>query len=350
MSKSHIRSANEPARRTEPGTAGGVLQTIADGFSIVLERPYLMLLPLALDLVLWLVLQVSLGPLAEGMAAFMETTATADGALAAEGIRIVNDRVQTSDALTAFLPSIFSGIPLGTFLNNLVMVFSPDAAYGIDRKVIFGSWEHGFFGVWTPQSSAVVFLIGLAFLVLSSIALVAYRVPHARTVRGDTSPGVVAEMAKAWIHFVGYLLLLFGFAVASLVPLFLASAVFLILGLNLVFVVTVALLIFGGMISVYSLFIVDAILLHRIGPVHAISMSLSVGRAYFGQVARFALTTLLLSIAALHLWSTMVDSAPGIAIALIVNAFLGTGLSLASMLFYSDRFRLIKAERRKNVR
>lgn len=348
MSKSQAQRANEPIRRTEPGKAGGVLDTIADGFSIVLERPYLMLLPLVLDLILWLVVQVSLQPLAEDIASFMESSATADGELAAEGLRAASERVEASDALTAFLPSIFSGIPVDTFFNSLVMALSPNAAFGIDREAMFGTWGEGLLGVWTPESSAAIVLIGLGCLILSSMALVLYRVPLARTVRGDTSPGIGREIVKARIHFVGYLLLLLGFAVASFVPLLLASAVFLILGFNLIFVLTIALFVFGGMVSIYSLFIVDAILLHRIGPVQAISMSMSVGREYFSQVTRFALTGLLLSIAALHLWSTIVVSIPGIVTALVVNAFLGTGLSLASMLFYSDRFRLIKAARRQS--
>lgn len=346
MSKSQSRSANEPLRRTEPGKAGGVLDTIADGFSIVLERPYLMLLPLALDLVLWLALQVSLQPLAQSIASFMESTATADGDVAGESLRSVSERFHASDALTAFLPSIFSGIPVDSFFNSLVMALSPNAAFGIDRESIFGSWGNGLVGVWTPESSSVIVLILLGCLMLSSIALVLFRVPLARTVRGDTSPGIVSEMCKAWIHFIGYLLLMPGFAVASLVPLLLASAVFLFLGVNLVFVITIAVFVVGGMISIYSVFVVDAILLHRIGPVQAISMSLSVGREYFGQVTRFALTGLLISVATLHLWSTVVGSVAGIMIALVINAFLGTGLSLASMLFYSDRFRLIKAARR----
>jgi hypothetical protein len=107
-----------------------------------------------------------------------------------------------------------------------------------------------------------------------------------------------------------------------------------------------ALLIFGGMASVYTLFMVDAMLLHRTGPIGAFRMSMAVGRQHFAQVARFALTSLLLLLGALHLWSRLVDSVPGVAFALVANAFIGTGLAVASMLFYADRFRILNARRR----
>ena len=48
-------------------------------------------------------------------------------------------------------------------------------------------------------------------------------------------------------------------------------------------------LIFGTMIGIYTFFAVDAMLLHRFGPIQAFRLSYDVGRMYFGQIARFAL-------------------------------------------------------------
>ena len=106
-----MRNANEPDRRTEPGTAGGVLDTIADGLSFVLERPRLMVLPFVVDLALWLLVNVSLMPLANNIARFLETSGAADSDVAAESLRKMGDRLHVSDGLSAFLPSIFSGLP-----------------------------------------------------------------------------------------------------------------------------------------------------------------------------------------------------------------------------------------------
>lgn len=345
-----MRKANEPARRIAPGTTGGVLDTIADGLSILLERPRLFLLPLIADLVLWLGLQVSMKPLVASTADFLERSGAEDADLAAGNLRSLGERIQATDALGAFLPSVFSGLPVDTFLYMLVAFLAPSGAFGIDKSTIVDAWSEGFAGVMTPGSAGTVFLILLACLFGGTLLLAVYKVPLARAVRGDTSSRLMPEIGKAWLHFLGYLLLLAAVMVAALVPLLVASLAVMILGLNLLFVVTMALLIFGGMASVYTLFMVDAMLLHRTGPIRAFRASMSVAREYFAQSARFALTSLLLLMGALHLWSSMAGSMPGIVIALVANAFLGTGLAFASMLFYSDRFRLLRARQRSTRR
>lgn len=345
-----MRNANEPVRRIAPGTTGGVLETIADGLSLVLERPRLLLLPLIVDLVLWLGLQVSMQPLVTSTADFLERSGAEDADLAAQNLRTLGDRLQASDALGAFLPSVFSGVPIDTFLYMLVAFLAPSGAFGIDKSTIVDAWSEGFAGVMTPGSAGTVFLIMLACLFGGTLLLALYKVPLARAVRGDTSSRLMPEIGKAWLHFMGYLVLLAAVMVAALVPLFVASLVAMILGLNLLFVVTMALLIFGGIASIYTLFMVDAMLLHRAGPIRAFGASRSVAREYFSQTARLALTSLLVLMGALHLWSSMAGSMPGIVIALLANAFLGTGLAVASMLFYSDRFRLMRARERSSRR
>jgi hypothetical protein len=307
-----------------------------------------MVLPLVIDLVLWLTLQVSLKPLAESLAHFIESTSTADSQLAAQNLRHIGERVLVSDALSVFIPSVFSGIPLDSLLHFLVMMLAPDIGFGIERDAVYGSWGSGFAGVWTPGSVGAVALVGAACLIGGSLLLALYRVPLARAVRGDTAPGFLREVGKAWVHFLAYLVLLALVAVAALIPLFIASLVFLVLGFNLVFVITMALLVFGGMVGIYTLFIVDAMLLHRVGPLRAFNASMVVGRTYFAQTSRFAIAALLLSLGVLHISPALVDSAPGLALAIVVNAFLGTGLTIAGMLFYSDRFRLDKAAQRVN--
>ena len=341
---------NEPERRTAPGTAGSVLDTISDGLSFILEHPRLMVLPLVVDLILWLLVTISVKPLANNIARFLETSGAADGELAADNLRNLGERVHVSDGLSAFLPSIFSGLPLDAFLNLLVTMLSPNIGFGIERDAMYDAWGSGFFGDWTPASAGVVAALGMLFVAAGTLLFALYRVPMARAVRGDTTSPLMPEIGKAWLHFIGYLLLITVAAGVAIIPLFFASLVFLILGFNLVFVVTMVLFIFGGMASVYTLFMVDAMLLHRIGPIRAFGMSRSVGRAYFAQTSRFAITSLLFLLGALHLWSRLVESAPGIGFALVANAFLGTGLSFASMLFYSDRFRLIKARRNADRR
>jgi hypothetical protein len=341
------RHPNEPERRTAPGTTAGVFDTIADGMTLVLRRPWLMLVPLAIDLVVWLVFKVHIDPITENAARFIETSNVADADLAAESLREIGDQVYVSDLLGAFLPSLFTGLPLDSLLNQLMALIAPASGAGVARDAVFASWRDGLIRPFTPDSEHTVAIAGLLSVLGSTLAFALYRVPLARAIRGDTASNIVKELFGSWIRFLGYIGLVIVAAAASLIPLAVLGVVFTILGLNLTFVFAMALLIFGSMIGIYTFFVVDAILLHRFGPVRAFRLSYDVGRAYFGQVARFALTSLLIMLGSMALWNETVGTIPGLILALVGNAFLGTTLAASSMLFYTDRFRVIRVRRNR---
>jgi len=346
-----VPNTSGPERRTAPGSAAGVFDTVADAFSFILGRPWLIIVPLLTDLVVWLVLNVSIQPLTKNIARFIENSGATDSDLAADSIRTMGESARVSDGLGAFLPSVFSGLSLDSVLNILVTAFSPNMGFGIDRTIPEALWSGGLFGSWEPASAGMVALIGVACALAGTLLLAIFRVPLARAVRGeDLAAGIVPEIGLAWLHFIGFLALLAVAAVVALIPILIASTVFLILGFNLIFVVTMALFIFGGMASVYTLFMVDAMLLHRTGPIRAFRTSTHIGRLYFGQVARFALTSIFVMLGALQLWTRMADSLPGMTIALVANAFLGTAFSFAGMLFYADRFRQTRIRERAHRR
>lgn len=341
------RNPNEPERRTAPGTTAGIFDTIADGMTLVLQRPWLMLVPIAVDLVVWLLFKVSITPITENAAELLETSNVADADLASESLREIGDLVYVSDVLGAFLPSLLTGLPLDTLMNQLVSFISPASGSGISRDAIFQPWRNGLISPITPDSGNPVIVAGLLSLIGSTIAFAVYRVPLARVIRGDKESNFLRELTGAWLRFIAYLGLVVLVAAASLVPMVILGVLFAIMGLNLTFVFAMALLIFGSLIGIYTWFVVDAILLHRFGPLRAFRLSYEVGRAYFGQIARFALTSLLLMMGSMALWNETSGSIPGVILALVGNAFLGTTLAASSMLFYTDRFRVIRVRRNR---
>lgn len=347
MTASPPRNPNEPDRRTEPGTVAGVIDTIADGMTLVLQRPWLMVAPLLVDLIVWLLFKVSITPMTENAARFMETTNVSDADLAADSLREIGDRVYVSDFLGAFLPSLFTGVSLDTFLNQVMTFISPASGAGIARDALFEPWQSGLIDPLSIDSENTVAMIGLLSLLGATIAFALYRVPVARAIRGDRTSSFWKELGGSWVRFLAYLLVLLAVGLASLIPLTLLGLLFAVLGFNLSFVFAMALLIFGSMIGIYTYFAVDAMLLHRYGPLQSFRLSYDVGRMYFGQIARFALTSLLIMFGSMALWNQTVDSVPGVIIALIGNAFLGTALVASSMLFYTDRFRVIRMMRKR---
>lgn len=341
------RHSNEPERRTAPGTTAGVLDTIADGMTLVLQRPWLMLMPLVVDLVIWLFLKVPMAPMTENAARFIETSNVTDARMAADSIRELGEQVYVTDFLGLFVPSVFSGVPLDIVINQIVTLISPASGAGVLRDSLVESWRNGLLAPITPGSDHTVALVGFLSVVGSTIAFALYRVPLARVIRGDQTSSLWKELSGSWLRFLAYLAVILAIAMASLVPLTILGTLFAIFGFNVTFVFAMALLIFGSMIGIYTYFAVDAILLHRSWPLPALRLSFDVGRMFFGQIARFALTSLMIMFGSMALWSETTSTAPGVILALVGNAFLGTTLAASSMLFYTDRFRVIRGMRKR---
>lgn len=331
-----------PERRTPHGTAAGVIDTIADAVTFVLQRPWLLIVPLIVDLVLWLFLKVTLGPVIDNVIRLMESSNVEGSDQIVEQLELYGDQVMISDYLGAFVPTLFTGMSLDSIMGVLMLFVAPEG-FGIPRSELYEPWQNGIVNTISPDSSGIVLLTWLGVVLLSSVALILFRVPIVRAIRGTHPTGLVNEMSRSWLNFLLYLVLLAVGGAAALIPLALLSALVPVLGLSAAFLTSFALLIFGGMLGVLSLFAVDAMLVHRTSPINGFRMSFAVGKAYFGQVARFALTSIFLMLASLRLWGELSGSAPGFIISLVGSAFVGTVLAAASLFYYTDRFRLVRA-------
>lgn len=339
MNNANDRHVADPLRRLRPGQSGTVLDAIADAFSILLVRPWLAAVPLLTDLVLWLFIRVPMKPLTDRIAETFVTSNVDNGSEAAQTIRDAGETVMASNALSAFLPSVFSGLPVDSLLNVLAFLFVPGAASGVGNGDLAERWRGGVTGALEVTSSGSVLIVLGAMLLLGTALSSLYRVPMARLVRGAASVSFVHEWLNGWARTLSLIVIVALGLVVAFVPIMIASMALVILQLNLLFVAVVAVLIGGGILSVLSWFTVNVMFLHQVGPVRAIRQSTKIARASSGPTARFAFLSMFLLLAALHLWSTTVSTLPGIALAIAGNALLGTGLTLASMLFYADRFR-----------
>lgn len=326
-------------------SVSGVLETIAAGLSLAIARPYLLLPPLLADLVIWLGIQVSARSLIDPLRKLMLEQGGDNGFEAAEQLTAIGERFHVNDMAALFTPSIFAGLPRDSLLNGLVSILAPPIANGVDRGGVTTAWRNGFFTVWEPASSVRVLGVMLAAFAIATLLLVVYRVPIARSVRQQDREqrGVVVECAIAWLRLVAILGLAAGALVTIVAPALIGTAILLLLGLNVAGLLAVALLIFGGLASIYTLFTLDAMFLHRIGPLTSIRHSFDVVRANFGSTMRFAVASLVIATGSLHVWTVITQNAPGVIIAMIGNALLGTGLSIASMMFFHDRSHALAA-------
>lgn len=331
-----------PERRTPHGTAAGVIDTIADAVTFVLQRPWLMIIPVIIDVIVWLFVRVTMAPLIDNFIRLMESTQVEGSDEIIKQLAASKNEIMISDYVGAFIPSLLTGMSMDTLMGILMLFVAPDG-FGILRSDIYGPWQSGLVDTFVPSSAGMVTLIWLGALFVSSIALVLFRVPIVRAVRGSSPTSLVREMVRSWVSFLFYLVCLLGVAIAALVPLAMLTALVPILGISAAFLTTFALLIFGGILGIYSLFAVDAMLVHRTSPINGFRMSYAVGRTYFGDVARFALTSIFITLASLRLWSELAGTAPGMIVSIIGSAFIGTVLAAASLFYYTDRFRLVRA-------
>lgn len=332
------RSSPNPVA-TRPSTPlSGVLETIAAGLSLAIARPYLVILPLLIDLTTWLGLQISALALINPIGRTMEEQGGTNGPAAAEQLAEIGQRFRVNDLSAILTPSAFSGLPRDSLLNAMVSVIAAPLADGIDRTDMGDVWTDGIFSLWVPSEWWTVLGAMAAAFAVATVLIVLFRVPIARSVRErGEHRGIVAEAMMAWVRvlaLLGMVALVAGLVIA---PLLVVSAILLVLGLDVAALLTVALLLVGGLASIYTLFVLDAMFLERLGPIAAVARSVSIVRAHFGSTLRFALASLVLATGALQVWGTIADEAPGVVIALIGNAVLGTGLSIASMMFFQDR-------------
>lgn len=317
----------------------GVLETIAAGLSLVIARPYLLVFPLVIDLVLWLGVQVSARSLFDPLRRLMLEQGGENGPLAAEQLAIISERFRVNDMAAWFTPSIFGGLPRDSLLNGIVSILAPPVARGVERDNLYESWRPGLFSLWNPEQWWTVIGAMVVVFAIATVLVVIYRVPIARSVRQSDGARqhVLLECLLAWTRLIAILLLTAGALAVLIAPALLGTAILLLMGLNIAGVVSVGLFVFGGLASMYTLFTLDAMFLERTGPLKSIARSFDVVRANFGSTTRFALASLVLATGSLQVWSVITQNAPGIIIALIGNAVLGTGLTTASMMFFQDR-------------
>jgi hypothetical protein len=108
-------------------------------------------------------------------------------------------------------------------------------------------------------------------------------------------------------------------------------------------VVTAGVLVFLAMYVLFY-FAPDSLLVDLSGPVQALRASSAVVRRNLSVTLLFVIVSVFISIGLADVWDRVATNAPGLAIAVIANAFVGCVLWIASLLFFSERSKLLASE------
>lgn len=301
----------------KPAGPPGIFETIAGAMSVLLIHPWTLLLPIALDVYLWLGARLSPAALTRPVARWIDDQGGAD----AEWLVEVLGRLGTSGDLTV-----------------LVGWLVPSLVAGIDRADLAGAWSRP---TLSMGSAPLVLLVGLGLLLIAVAAGMAFAVLLAGLVRERrfVFPRMARAAAVATLRYVGFLALIGAAIVGVVVAASLTALVALVIGVNLLPVLGLLLTLPALAAALALAFVGEAIVLAEVGPLRAVYLSFGVVRRY--PLATVGLLMVLLVVAASlpRLASNVTTTWPGLVVAIVVNGFVATGLALARMQFFYDRLR-----------
>ena len=297
-----------------------VIETLASGFEAVLQQPWLVLIPLALDLFLWLAPQISVKPIFEQTLPTMLQALPPDAAPDTRAsLEMLKQLWQVAGDTLNLWGILATGIPSIVGMQSLAKDDARTIALLVDNRATL---------------LLVLGGLGGAALAITTIYLEAV----AWAVRRDTQPpAFMPRLVRA------------GADLAVLVVLVLIGMFLLILpltlGATLVSLVSQGLgsfIIFGTMlllmwVGLYLTFTSPAIFAGRLNAPQAILTSVSVFRFDFWSAMALIFLMYIIRAGFTFVWQFLASNPWGIVFDVIANAFIGSGLMAAAMVFYQDR-------------
>ncbi len=306
------------------GQPRSIIETISASYALLTRRLWVLLIPVVLDLCLWLGPQLSL-------ARFLSMFRNVLSAFALVSSFEVQQREQFVVQLqNTDMRSVLTWL-------NFVPVLVPDLLGAGSATTV------NVLHVSNPLTVLfTIIVLNLVALVISSIFLnlLAAGVCNAPF----TWRGYIRDVGRAILGIGGYALCILGVGALFTLPL-----LFVMMGLAQVAPALVPLTVAAGFILwfwlyFYTGFAVEAVLLKRIDPLHAIVYSISVVRRYFLSTLGFVVVGVVIMAGMGVVWRSIADSWPGLLLALLGNAYLGSGLLVARLLFFRDRLDAIRQE------
>jgi hypothetical protein len=231
-----------------------------------------------------------------------------------------------------------------TALNAVTRVPSLLAVDAVEVHSPISAWAYAL----PLQSPTLMILLFIPLFVLGLLAVALYLewiAQGARPLETTVVGAAVMRIARLWLRLILFSLLLVGFLfAASLVLLFLQllfnSAE---LGAFATLVITVALF----WIFIYLFFVPSAAAVSDIGIREALKRSSLLFRAFFWSTLALVALSVFLDRGMAVIWDGFTVSALGVLVGIVANAFIGTALIAASMVYYQDRMNLFERMRQK---
>ncbi len=326
------------ATREEPQEPKGVIACLAAGFEVVAHHPALVVVPLLLDMFLWLGPRLSIAPVLMRAGELLTTALTAEGT----GIEIsqiqwiklwLDQMMEQFNLFVALRPGPVIGVP--TLMSSPMLLVEEGGA----------SWPLPYARPEIIVSSAPATLgwgLGLAALGLGLTAIytraVGIAVIDDLEYPIDGPDGWIA----VWQRLLGFVLtlLLFFIPASGITGLFI-GVVGLVNG-YIAQVLLMTLISFAFFFLFHLLFVVPGIVQLRRPPLQAIRESILLTQGNILSVAGLILLILVVSDGLNVVWRLPAPSSWTMAVGIIGHAFISAALTATLFVFYHERLGFLK--------
>ncbi|MGE5139632.1 MAG: hypothetical protein ACM3JD_09235 [Rudaea sp.] len=182
-----------------------------------------------------------------------------------------------------------------------------------------------------------LFLLGL-FAAAAYIELIAQGV---RPLSEDSKSAVLVRISLLWFRLIGLSLILFGLLMASLFVLMLAQ-IFAPAGTDAGSFFAALALVGWFWISIYFFFAISGMAVGQVGLLESLRRSVFILRIYFWPSILLIGLTVVVERGLGLIWSGLTVTPLGVPVGILANAFIGTSLLAASMVYYQDRMNAIQ--------
>ncbi|MGB5932972.1 MAG: hypothetical protein WBH57_07890 [Anaerolineae bacterium] len=286
----------------------GVIDTLSLGFSAITQQLWVLAIPVALDLYLWLGPRLSPIPLIQRASLYLPSTGLA---------------IQLQELLAGFnlfsllasailaVPSLMAGATTVSPLGQMVIE--------IDDGLPFMGWV-------------------LALLPLGLLVGCLYLGLIAQKVREKPYRSLLHRIWGYWLRVILLLLIFIGGAILLGLPLAMGFTLVSLLSESLAPILSTLLLALLVWIWFYLFFAIDAIVISDAGPLSAIWNSINVVRRNFWSSLGLIILINVIGMGLSLVWRALGANPWGLALGIVGNAYVGSGLAAASLIFYRDRY------------
>lgn len=299
----------------------GIIDSVSDGYVTVNRRFEILLIPVILDLYLWLGPKLSVAGLirqvANGLATPPELGAEYQGAIQ-EAQAVLVEAGEGFNLFSVVVPS-FLGVP------GLIVGGEADL---VSRQVV------------EIQSGWLLVAIVIALLLLGTLlgaiflSMLASQVRHEERLSAD----LPSRIRKLWLRLVSLGAVLFALAVVVAVPgsLLLGVAMLIHPALGSMLLGMAWIVVFW--FAIYLIFLIQSLVINEVGLRKAIYISISVLRRNLWPALGMILVVQLVGMGMPIVWRYLTQYTWGTPLGILGNAYIGSGLAAALLIFYRDRF------------